>query len=350
MISAARHIMTSRITQSLIYWVISFAICLQIFSRADEILIIDYIYVFLFHIPFFVVVTLNTFSAIPYFLKRYGIWVYLIMIIPFYGLTVGLYQLAFGSIAEFLFPSFYFVAIHSPLELFGIMMIYLVSSSLIEFSKSWFKEKEAQLEIAKLEDELSKNELRLLKAQINPHFLFNTLNSIYGEALQKSDKAPKMILTLSEMLRYVVDNIENEQVPLEDELSYITNYVELQKSRLSHPNRVNFSCKGDASNYTIVPLLLINFVENCFKHGTVSGLQDFIDIELTVQDRVLRLNTKNSVNTTEITEPQSDLAEIQKVGFHNTVRRLEAYYQDNYELNFEAKSLTYELTLTVQLS
>ena len=108
-----------------------------------------------------------------------------------FGITFFLYELTFNTFSGLLFPDYYFVAVYSPLEILGIMTTYIFISTLIELSKSWFDRKETEVRVAQLEEDKTKTELKALRAQINPHFLFNNLNTIYGEALKKSDKAPK---------------------------------------------------------------------------------------------------------------------------------------------------------------
>ncbi len=333
------------IIQNIIFWMISFGITLRLFQQTGEIRAIDLIYTVLFHIPFFVIVNINVFHLVPNILKKINIWLYLAMsLIAGFGVTQGLYQLSYGPIASFLFPDYYMVAVYNPLEILGIMIIYLSASTLIELSKSWFNRKETELKVSQLEEERIKNELRALRAQINPHFLFNSLNTIYGEAIKKSDKTPGMILELSSILRYVVDNMDEEKVSLEGEIEYLKKFIQLQKSRLSNPDRVLFSVSGDFSGIMISPLLLINFVENCFKHGSVNEIKDRIFIDLSLSDNSLVLETRNPISNSEIIKSDST-----GTGLENAKNRMKLLYPDAHSLKIEETSDEYHLKLTLEV-
>ncbi len=333
------------IVQNIIFWTISFFITLRLFSQTDDIRTIDIIYTFLFHIPFIVIVCLNIYHLIPNILSKYGFWIYLVLIlIPGFGLTYFLYSFSFGYFASLIFPDYYFVALYSMLEILGIMSVYVLFSTLIELSKTWFNRKETELKFSKLEEENTKSELKALRAQINPHFLFNNLNTIYGEALKKSEKAPHMILKLSDILRYIVENMNKEEVALIDEVEYLEKYIELQKERLSNPNRVLFKTEGDFSNIKLPPLLLVNFIENCFKYGSTSELQDRILITLKYFDSVLTLTTSNSISTSMPLEKTSS-----GTGISNAEKRLSLLFPEKHNLSIKEANSRFELELKLDI-
>lgn len=337
----------NQIVQNIVFWTISFVITLNLFSRGDEIRKIDWIYTFLFHIPFVIVVTLNIYQAVPNILKKHNIWLYLFLI-TFAGIGVvqGAYHLSYGPVADFLFPEYYFVGVYNPLELFGIMAVYVTTSTLIELSKSWFNRKEKEVEIAQLEEEKTKSELKALQAQINPHFLFNSLNTIYGEALKKTDKAPEMILKLSDILRYVVENMNKSEVQLDQEIEYIGKFIDLQKERLSNPNRVIFLVNGNIEDLKIQPLLLITFIENAFKYGSVSGLNERIKISLAIEDKTLEMIVENALNEIEVI----DKSESSGTGLANTKKRLGFSYPGKHNLDIKKDETTFRAALNIDLS
>lgn len=335
------------IAQNVLFWAISFAITLNLFSRGDEITTLDWIYTLLFNIPFFIVVTLNIYQGIPNILYRYNIWFYLLTVLVIgSALTVSLYSLSYGWFSNLVFPSYYFVGVYTPLELLGIMGIYVIISTLIELSKAWFNRKETQLEISRLEEEKTKSELKALQAQINPHFLFNSLNTIYGEAIRKSDKAPLMILELSDILRYVVDHMNKERVSLKSEIEYIKKFVSLQKKRLSHPERVLLTIEGSAENLEISPLLLITYIENTFKHGSVSSLDEQIKIHIKISSTSISLVCENPKNLIEVIEENKNSG----TGLENTKKRLDFLYKHNYSLTITDQKEYYKSELTIDLS
>ncbi|MEP0006571.1 MAG: histidine kinase [Balneola sp.] len=337
----------NQIVQNLVFWTISYTITLNLFSRGDEIRKIDWIYTFLFHIPFVTVVTLNIYQVIPNILNKHNIWLYLFLIaFAGFGVVQGAYHLSYGPIADFLFPEYYFVGVYNPLELFGIMAIYVTTSTLIELSKSWFNRKEKEVEIAQLEEEKTKSELKALQAQINPHFLFNSLNTIYGEALKKTDKAPEMILKLSDILRYVVENMNKNEVQLDQEIEYIGKFIDLQKERLSNPNRVIFVVNGNIEDLKIQPLLLITFIENAFKYGSVSGLNERIKISLVVEDKILEMIVENALNEIEVIGKSDSSG----TGLANTQKRLEFSYPGKHNLDIKKDDSIFKAVLKIDLS
>lgn len=259
---------------------------------------------------------------------------------------MGAYHLSYGPIAELLFPEYYFIGVYNPVELFGIMSIYLTVSTLIELSKSWFNRKEKEVEIAKLREEKTKSELKVLQAQINPHFLFNSLNTIYGEALKKTEKAPDMILKLSDILRYVVDNMNKNEVQLNQEVEYIKKFIDLQKERLSNPNRVIYSVNGTLEGLEIQPLLLITFIENAFKYGSVNGLNERIKISISVEVKCLEMIVENAVNEIEMIENSGSSG----TGLLNTKKRLEFSYPGKHNLEINKDGSMFKATLKLDLS
>lgn len=333
--------------QNFLFWTVSFVITLNIFSRGDKITVIDWIYTFLFNIPFFVIVTLNIYLAIPTILHRYNIWAYFFTaFIVGYMTTLGIYNLSYGWLSDLIFPEYYFVGVHNALELLGIMAIYIIISTLIELSKSWFDRKASEIELTRLEKQKTKSELKVLQAQINPHFLFNSLNTIYGEAIKKSDSAPIMILELSDILRYVVDNMNKERVLLESEIEYIKKFVSLQKKRLSHPERVLLTIEGSAKSLEISPLLLITYIENTFKHGSVSGLDEQIKIHIKISNTSIFMVCENPKNLIEAIEKNKNSG----TGLENTKKRLDFLYKDNYSLTITDQKEYYKSELTIDLS
>ncbi len=333
------------IVQNLVFWTISFIITLRVFAQTEQIGIIDFIYSFLFHIPFVTVVSINIYHLIPNILTRYGIWLYALMIVvAAFGVAWSLYSISYTWISDLLFPNYFMVGAFNPLEIFGIMIVYLAISSMIEFSKSWFGRKETELKLAQLQEEKTFSELKALRAQINPHFLFNNLNTIYGEALKKSEKAPSMILKLSGILRYIVENMDKDIVPLSAEIEYLKEFINLQKERISNPGRVSFSVHGPSDDLTIAPLLLVNFVENAFKHGSTTEETDQISFNLSVMDKTLTFRSVNTKSNSRNLEATSS-----GTGIQNVKKRLDLLYADRHSLEIKEDNHTYDVTLSLKM-
>jgi hypothetical protein len=169
-------------------------------------------------------------------------------------------------------------------------------------------------------------ELLYLKAQINPHFLFNTLNNIYSLALEKSDKTPLVVVKLSGMMRYVLSDADKDFVPLEKEISYINNYVELQQVRFEDTIKLSFKVNGETNSKKIAPLILIPFIENAFKHGINAEEESDIKIQIDINDSLHLQVTNNKVNTYQSEEARSG------VGITNTKNRLQLLYPSKHIL------------------
>ena len=169
-----------------------------------------------------------------------------------------------------------------------------------------------------LKNEKQVAEISYLKAQINPHFLFNTLNSLYALTIQKSDLAPVAVLKLSGIMRYVVTESSQEFVTLEKEINYISDYIQLQKIRLDESVNFKYEIKGQLLNKSIAPLILIPFIENAFKYGINPDEDSFIHISIETDEKYITLEVENSIVNTTVDETSKT-----EEGLRNTKKRLE---------------------------
>jgi len=199
--------------------------------------------------------------------------------------------------------------------------------------------------LKEIQNEKLKAEVNYLKAQINPHFLFNTLNSIYALTLKKSDQAPWAVLRLSEMMRYVVTESDSEKVPLEYEIQYISDYIDLQKLRMGNHTDFSFEVKGDSSKKRIAPIILVNYVENAFKYGVNPDEPSKISIFIHIDSKGVELTVEN-----KITVRQNDLTEQTNEGNRNTKKRLDYFYPEKYKLNIDHRQDFYAVKLYIDLT
>ncbi len=184
-----------------------------------------------------------------------------------------------------------------------------------------------------------------LKSQINPHFFFNTLNSIYSLAIIKSDRTPEAVLKLSELMRYIIYDTERKVVPLSKEVEYIANYIELQRLRLPDEVKVKLNTDLGDADAVIEPLLLLPFVENAFKHGVdvEKGGTILIDIRLTGNE--LTLHVENPL----VDDASNIMDKHRGIGVNNTLKRLNLLYQDNFTFTAGPVKNNYVVDLVVKI-
>lgn len=202
---------------------------------------------------------------------------------------------------------------------------------------------QAQIRLKETEQQRLQAELSHLKAQIQPHFLFNTLNSIYALALRKDGRTADTIVQLSEFLRYVIRDAQQNLVPLEKEMAYIRNYFGLQQSRLRDTVNARFELTGACGQLQIAPLILFSFVENAFKHGASPDEESEVDIRATVVDNEVSLcvfNKKVKVDT-----PSAHTG----IGIENTRQRLKLLYPERHTLKIIDTETEYKVQLNVLL-
>lgn len=196
----------------------------------------------------------------------------------------------------------------------------------------------------KLREEKKQADLKFLRSQINPHFLFNTLNNIIAQIRTNPSEAERSVVRLSNLMRYVLNSGKLDQVSLENELAYIRNYVDLQKIRLNKEFDLRIELPEHAEGVWIEPLLLIGFIENTFKHGIHGEEEDFIEIRVWLSGKQLSLLTRNRLQN------DSSLREIESgVGLDNVKRRLEICYPKRYELDISTSGDIYMLRLKLEL-
>lgn len=198
--------------------------------------------------------------------------------------------------------------------------------------------------LRQVETDQLKAELQQLKAQIHPHFLFNTLNSIYSLAIRNDERTADTIVKLSEFMRYIIRDAHRDKVPLLTEINYMANYMDLQKARLRDAVQIDYQLEGDESRLQIAPLLLFSFIENAFKYGVSPEEDSLIVIQLTIQGNQLRLFVAN--NKVEVNQ----LEKSTTIGLQNARERLRLLYPAAHKLVIEDTPMHYRVTLTLTLS
>ncbi|MFA8451838.1 MAG: sensor histidine kinase [Bacteroidales bacterium] len=203
--------------------------------------------------------------------------------------------------------------------------------------------KRAEQKAQKILLEKTENELHFLKNQMNPHFFFNTLNNIYGLAYKQDKRAPEVILMLSESMRYIIYETQSHYVPLSKEISFLKNYIELEQLRLINNKNVHFNLDIPNSTLKIAPLILLPFIENCFKHSNIDeNTEAHININIWLESDNLNFSCENTFTPKTQKKPGG-------VGTANVKKRLNLIYKENYELENNIKNNTYFVFLKLPL-
>lgn len=270
--------------------------------------------------------------------------------IPLTALVIGIFGMFFTYIQTILFSG-------GRSESYGLIIIFIILHSgyryFIKGASQQIKLKEeenrrirTELILQETETKNAMAQLDLLKSQINPHFLFNCLNSIYSLTLDHSEKAGVAILALSDLMRYQIETSKAKWVPLSKECQFIQNYIDLEKLRFEDYCRVDFKVEGQIHDYRIAPMLLIYFVENAFKHGiSVDSNENNILIEILVSQGQIKFMISNNLTNNR---SKSEVQKL-KTGIENVTKRLDLIYPERHTLNINNGPEKYVVLLTITL-
>ena len=232
---------------------------------------------------------------------------------------------------------FYFPKIVKMLAAIYPVTFFAVAIKLLKF---WYANQQAQ---QVLTQEKLQAELRFLKTQIHPHFLFNTLNNLYALTLKRSERAPEMVLKLSELINYMLYECTGDEVALTKEIKFIRNYGDIEKMRYGDKLDIDIRVSGDVNDRKIAPLVLLPFVENCFKHGASEELQQsWVKVTIDVQLHVTIIKVENNKATI------NGIAKKEGIGIQNVKRRLDLIYPHQHELKIINGQETFLVILAIQ--
>jgi two-component system, LytTR family, sensor histidine kinase AlgZ len=221
---------------------------------------------------------------------------------------------------------------------FALIAVWSFTTTIVLF-KHWLKK---QQEWMLAEKEKVTAELQLLKAQVHPHFLFNTLNNIYSFSLENSPKTPQLILKLSSLLNYILYDCKTDEVLLEKEISVMRDYIGLEKERYGNKLEISINVEGDIQDKFIAPLLLLPFLENAFKHGTSEQLEKpWLSMDISVKENILRCKIVNSKN-------EDVLLRENGIGIMNVKKRLAFLYPGMHELKIDNEADFFIVSLLLQ--
>jgi two-component system LytT family sensor kinase len=284
------------------------------------------------------IVYLNVFYLIREYYKTKQYVTYFVILL----LLIGIYITAAVTLEGFIFPRTRpgQVIVNAVIINFFNIARYCVIAFLL-YNLQEKSDQGKQLDQIKIEK--VNTEINYLRAQINPHFLFNTLNNLYGLALEKSERTPEVILKLSKIMDYMLFELDGSKVPLAKDVENLENYIELERIRQGNNARIVFTQSGTIDNQMIEPLLLLPLVENAFKHGVNKMIDGaYLEIKLAVTANTIRFEVMNNYR-----QSTSDKQLHTSIGLTNLRRRLELFYANRFSLTIQDDSVNYHVLLTL---
>jgi two-component system LytT family sensor kinase len=286
----------------------------------------------------------NSLWIFPAFFKKRRYWLYLLILLTLLIVLSQVFYKVDGLIIKKLPPAAspeHFSPIIPYIRIFSLLIFVFVVSLVF----SLFRKVQVQDVTEKqLSKEKMNTEIQLLKAQINPHFIFNSMNNIYSLAYEKSDQTPDAVLKLSDMLRYVYYDCNRDEVSLSAEVKYIQNYIAFQQMKSPHEQAIMLELTGIDESFRIAPMLFIPFVENSFKYSKIEDIQDAnVKIKLTTQENNLCFIISN-------THPENGQSSGSGMGIENVRNRLALTYPGKYELEIKDQKNTFEVIMKIERS
>jgi sensor histidine kinase YesM len=297
------------------------------------------------NIGFAFAVYLNLYLLIPKFLKTKSYIFYTFWLLITLALSAILVQGIFLYLLQGkgftdqlvrMFPTHFFTTV-----------FYVGITSLFKFVKDWLQLQEMTLRLTQIEREKLEAELNTLKSQLNPHFLFNSLNNIYSLALTNSPRTPEIILKLSDLMRHVLYESRENFIPVKDELNFLTNFIELQKIRLNNQIDIQCTIEGNVPELKVIPLIFEPFIDNAFKHGLRNpATSPYIHIAINFLPTTMRFRIENNFSNTLAPKTTKSSG----IGLKNIERRLEFLYAPGkYKYEINRTDNTFAISLEVEL-
>lgn len=331
--------------QHLGFWVLSYFILTGAFATAWPVAKADFIYTLLFHISLVIAVYVHLRLLLPLLLNHKRVILYALGIVILLFGAVLLNEYTFTHFSDWIFPGFYFVSDYSRGEIALFISLFLILTTLLKLSKSWMALQQTRFELEATRRTNVETELMALRAQINPHFLFNSLHSIYALALERSEQAPALILQLSNVLRFMLYEADKKLINLEQEIACITEFVALQRARLNEEARVTWESNNTCPDARITPLLLMPLVDNTFKHGVIGDKTEII-LNLSCTDGLLTFESRNNLPPSKV---KDGIDRPGGIGLANVRRRLKLSYPDRHALRIDQSENAYYVMLKVKL-
>ena len=294
---------------------------------------------------YWLVVKINYQYLIPRFLNKKKLAIYGLLLVLLAGILSPLRSLLNVVISEIFDSASPFHFGEGLASVFSTLVIVGLISAGLKIFSDWMTYTRVKTEMDK---QNMQSELKFLRSQVNPHFLFNTLNSLYALTLKKSDQAPEIVIKLSEMMRYMLYECNEAYVPLYKEINYLKNYIELERLRHGSHIDIQLNVIGEVNQQRIAPLLFIPFIENSFKHGISKKINDgFVHTTLEILENRIELTVENSKAPT-LPNPERKISG--GIGLANVKRRLKLIYPEQHELKVTDAPHKFNVELFLQLN
>ena len=335
-----------RVAQHVLFAVVSFSILLNIFKINSKPVAVDYVYTSLFFATILPVIYLNLYWLLPKLQKPKSVIKYFFLLICVTDIFLFINIELFNHWSAWLFPGYFFISYYKWWELALFFFAFIIITTLLKLSKSKFEVNELQRKLLESEKQAIQSELKALKAQINPHFFFNTLNSIYSMSLEKDERLPGTVLQLSELMRYFLYESKEDTVLLQKEIDVLKDYIALQKIRSDDKLLFEENIGGKITGQKIAPLLLITFLENAFKHGAKGDTkQTYIHLDMKVSEHKLDFRLENNKGRIDEVENR----DYKGLGMENVKRRLELIYPGRHKLSVTENENNFIVQLEIRI-
>jgi len=324
----------------LLLWPLAFSILLFVFSKGQQPVSIDFYYTLIFLLFAAVPVIFNFYVLMKHFLnKEKYVW-YILSLIAL-GILFGvLLEHYFLMVLDFLFPNYFFISYLGDQDFYLVLNILLLATTFFKLAEDWVFYNKNQNQLLTQQKQHVETQLTALRNQVNPHFLFNSLNVIYALSLDKKDNITEAVVELSDILRYVIYDSNTDRVALKDEIELLKNYIAFQTHRM-HNKSTQFDINIDDEHFKIYPMLLLPLVENAYKYGASAK----IPIKISILQKEASFNFK--VYNTKVNKHKTLDETHSGFGLKHLKENLNIVYKDKHDFNIESSDDYFKVELSL---
>ena len=330
--------------QFLLFWSASVVLIARVFRLGNELDTIDWLFSLLFHLSLTPSVAVNGHLLIPRLLQQRRFALYFFGFFSAIGASILIHHWVMSYLADWIFPGYYFISYLKWWEIGLYVLAYLVVTGLFQLSVDYFHSERLRGQQEQMEKERLDDELNALKAQINPHFLFNNLNLLYSLSIKKTDDLPDHIVQLSDLLRYVMYQTNQPLVRMDAELKMIDDYIALSQKRMHTESQIKWRHQLDRTDIQIPPLLFLPLVENGIKHGVLDQ-RGAVELRM---ELVQKGNTLIFSSVNARAKAKTD-ASSGGMGLSNLRKRLDRLFPEGHQLDAEERDEQFVVRMELNL-